>query len=238
MMQKGSKCKCKLAPADDPFNTNDMQQDFDDVSMNSSQDHNIDQQLMAKRKKKEAYQEYCSSFCKRIGPKDQRRIILECLKIDTNNVNEIAIDLNTECPPLENVPIQTVRVKCSANKLKRYIIDAKWWSKWCDYTNFDQNDLIINQLKETEGDRDQLEQSMQLNNFMMSKRFESTQLYQKPGRIENECLLTDRTINSEEVDPHNPSFRSLRENLLHHFDFEALSPCVWMHLYSWYSADT
>lgn len=38
---------------------------------------------------------------------------------------------------------QTFKVKCSADKMKRYIIDAKWWSKWCDYCNFDQNDLII-----------------------------------------------------------------------------------------------
>lgn len=130
-------------------------------------------------------------------------------------------------------------IKCSANKLKRYIIDAKWWAKWCDYTNFDQNDLIYNQLRETEGDHNlNMSQSINFNNFMLSKRFESTQLYQKPPRIDNECLLADRAMFPDDLDPHNPSFRNLRDNLVQHYDFEALSPSIWMHLYSWYSADT
>lgn len=32
--------------------------------------------------------------------------------------------------------------------------------------------------------------------------------------------------------------RGLRENLFEHYDFEALYPSIWLHLYSWYSADT
>ena len=32
--------------------------------------------------------------------------------------------------------------------------------------------------------------------------------------------------------------RGLRENLFEHYDFEALYSSIWMHLYSWYSADT
>jgi hypothetical protein len=31
--------------------------------------------------------------------------------------------------------------------------------------------------------------------------------------------------------------RGLRENIFEHYDFEALYPNVWSHLYSWYSAD-
>ena len=34
------------------------------------------------------------------------------------------------------------------------------------------------------------------------------------------------------------SMRSLRENLFEHYDFEALYPSIWTHLYSWYSSDT
>jgi hypothetical protein len=30
---------------------------------------------------------------------------------------------------------------------------------------------------------------------------------------------------------------NLKENIVEHFDFEAVSPCVWKYLYSWYSAD-
>ena len=29
----------------------------------------------------------------------------------------------------------------------------------------------------------------------------------------------------------------LKENLIEHFDYEAVTPEVWRHLYSWYSAD-
>jgi hypothetical protein len=32
--------------------------------------------------------------------------------------------------------------------------------------------------------------------------------------------------------------RNLREDLIEHYDFEALYPSIWTHLYSWYSADT
>jgi hypothetical protein len=32
----------------------------------------------------------------------------------------------------------------------------------------------------------------QIGNYLSTKRFESTQLYVKPGRIENESLLADR----------------------------------------------
>jgi DUSP domain len=30
---------------------------------------------------------------------------------------------------------------------------------------------------------------------------------------------------------------NLKENLVEHFDFEAVSPAVWKYIYSWYSAD-
>jgi len=30
---------------------------------------------------------------------------------------------------------------------------------------------------------------------------------------------------------------NLKENLIEHFDFEAVSPAVWKYLYSWYSSD-
>jgi hypothetical protein len=30
---------------------------------------------------------------------------------------------------------------------RKFIIDAKWWSKWCDYTSFDVNDHKANFIK-------------------------------------------------------------------------------------------
>eukprot|EP00347_Sterkiella_histriomuscorum_P022613 403337823 len=49
--------------------------------------------------------------------------------------------------------------------------------------------------------------------------------YEKPGMIINKLLLRDgRSMN-------------LKENIIEHHDFEAVSVNVWRHLYSWYSSD-
>ena len=184
MSQKGSKCKCEITN-DSIFTANE---NFDEISMNSSQDHSIDRQLQGKPKSKIKTQ-FCGTFCKKIGPKDQRKIILECLRVDMNNIESGTVLIGTEstATPME------VQVKCSINKLKRYIIDAKWWAKWCDFSNFDQNDLILKGLEPRENDINPLAASVNLKNYLSSKRFESTQLYQKPGRIENESLLAERS---------------------------------------------
>jgi hypothetical protein len=41
MLQKGSKCKCKQTDPEDIFTKNEKG-DFEEISMNSSQDHSID----------------------------------------------------------------------------------------------------------------------------------------------------------------------------------------------------
>lgn len=55
------------------------------------------------------------------------------------------------------------------------------------------------------------------------------QLYEKPKRIENMDLLDQMVPKGQR--------QRLKPNLIEHFDFESLYPCVWKHLYSWYSAD-
>ena len=93
-------------------------------------------------------------------------------------------------------------------KRKRYLVEARWWSQWCDYTNFDSAQLS------------HLEQEL----FDSHRRSESSGLcYQKPGRICNEGLLE--------------AGGALRANLVEHFDFEAVPPQLWLYLYSWYSSD-
>lgn len=52
--------------------------------------------------------------------------------------------LNTDSNDKKNNQPQEVEIKASANKLKRYIVDAKWWAKWCDYCNFDHDDILLN----------------------------------------------------------------------------------------------
>ena len=53
--------------------------------------------------------------------------------------------------------------------------------------------------------------------------------YEKPTRILNDGLLEEQKSKGYPVE--------LCENLIEHFDFEALLPCIWKHFYSWYSAD-
>lgn len=53
----------------------------------------------------------------------------------------------------------------------------------------------------------------------------SKNLYARPQVVNNSGLLKDgRSMN-------------LKENIIEHFDFEAVSPSVWKYIYSWYSAD-
>jgi len=72
------------------------------------------------------------------------------------------------------------------------LIDAKWWSKWCDYCNFDQNDILLYQLAlQSKGENEEPNYLSTLSN----RRFESNHLnnmYHRPGRIENESLLQHR----------------------------------------------
>ena len=57
----------------------------------------------------------------------------------------------------------------------------------------------------------------------------SQKLYEKPQRIINIGLLDPFIAKGQK--------QRLKSNLIEHFDFEALYPSVWKHLYSWYSAD-
>ena len=57
---------------------------------------------------------------------------------------------------------------------------------------------------------------------------EQSQLfYERPGSIENQNLL------ETEVNYRN----ELKNTIVEHFDYEVVPPTVWLHLYSWYSAD-
>lgn len=77
---------------------------------------------------------------------------MECLRIEVNEIEEGKVTLfKGQGHEIE----QTFLIKSSFNKLQRYIIDAKWWAKWCDYTNFDQNDILLEHLdfnKKEQGD--------------------------------------------------------------------------------------
>ena len=142
---------------------------------------------------------------------------------------------------------------------KRYLINQKWWSQWCDYVNFDakislDNSCDINLLpkqslndspetgeqlakhnrKENQNshDWDELDTSREGKSIPPADSEDSndvSQLYEKPPRIINIHLLDPFIAKGQK--------QRLKSNLIEHFDFEALYPSVWKHFYSWYSAD-
>lgn len=82
---------------------------------------------------------YCSTFCKRMGPREQNAIVRECMRIEMQSVNQgggVTINPGTS-------DAQYFEIRPSVNKLKRYLIEAKWWAAWCDYSNFDQSQMLI-----------------------------------------------------------------------------------------------
>ena len=152
-----------------------------------------------------------------MGPREQSAIILECMRIEMQATNQGGgVTINAGTPDAQHFEIRP-----SVNKLKRYLVEAQWWAAWCDYSNFDQKQLYMDQLKNT------------LSPRQTNRRYDST-AYVRPTRIENEGLLEQRGSSEAQASP----MRRLRANLVEHYDFEAVFPTVWAHLYSWYSADT
>jgi len=139
---------------------------------------------------------------------------------------------------------------------KRYLINQKWWTQWCDFVNFDSKTSLDNscdinllpkkQAKPAKYDRAVLQEGEPYNSrgWFDSQQSElaeglsadsaafdevTPQLYERPARICNVDLL----------ERHVPKGmrQRLKANLIEHFDFTSLYPSVWKHLYSWYSAD-
>lgn len=87
MLKKGIKCKCE--DKDQPFYSNEEDDKFEDISMDSDYGYkNLLSQTKAENQKR-----YCGTYCRNIGPEYQRKIILECLKIEMNNLEEGKVTL-------------------------------------------------------------------------------------------------------------------------------------------------
>ena len=84
----------------------------------------------------------CGPYCKNLYPSEQKKIILETLKREL----QIANTSFTAGSKKSSTPIKGNSNK-NDPKFKRYLLDAKWWRKWCDYTNFDSSllSLTVNQ---------------------------------------------------------------------------------------------
>lgn len=93
------------------------------------------------------------------------------------------------------------------------MLDANWWRKWCDYTNFDSSLLSLSPNQADLLD-DLLSPSVTVKDS--HRRYDSSALYSKPGRITNEGLIDKSTVKGNS--------QKLRDNLIEHFDFEVLFP--------------
>ena len=148
---------------------------------------------------------------------------------------------------------------------KKFIIDATWWRTWCDYVNFTP-ETDTPQIREDISYRDELCQDTEedeeydpfkdvnygSSGFQRQHKklklslqeqismatidlalegesgIEESQLfYERPGKIVNTSLLDSKFVNRN----------WLKRTLVEHFDYEVVCQKVWLHLYSWYSAD-
>jgi len=51
----------------------------------------------------ETNQTYCGTYCRNIGPEDQRKIILECLRIEINNKESGKVRLTKQTGDMETL---------------------------------------------------------------------------------------------------------------------------------------
>jgi hypothetical protein len=92
---------------------------------------------------------------------------------------------------------------------KKFLINASWWRKWCDYVNLKCSEEALDLSRASVGD------------YRFSE--EQVTFYDKPSKINNRRLLD---IND-----------GLCRNLVEHFDYVVIDKSVWLHLSSWYQFD-
>ena len=165
----------------------------------------------------------CSSYCKHLTAQQQRKVILRLIRHEQNK-----------------------QMFSGQWEPKRYLINQKWWSQWCDYVNFDSkialdNSCDVNLLPKQKSEAvDGAYNSRgwfdSQNSHSIVSQTESNnaedvaqQLYERPPRITNIVLLDQFVPKGQR--------QRLKQNLIERYDFESLYPSIWKHFYSWYSAD-
>jgi hypothetical protein len=69
----------------------------------------------------------CSHYCAFLRPSQQRRIIQKAMRLDCQR-------LELEGMVVENQFVNQANLGLVGEK--KYVIEASWWRKWCDYVNF------------------------------------------------------------------------------------------------------
>jgi hypothetical protein len=65
-----------------------------------------------------------------LRPSQQRRIIVKAMRLDCKR-------LEAEGLMVENPFVNSANLGLVGDK--KYVIEASWWRKWCDYVNFTQD---------------------------------------------------------------------------------------------------
>ena len=210
MEMKGSKCTCL------------PQYNYGALKSQSGLSQAQSQAVLNKSANNALLGDNCGTYCKRLGPRQQRRIIADLIAKE-----------------------QLKQQQSQQWEPKRYLINQKWWSQWCDYVNFDtkialDNSCDINLLpKQSEPnspsskqdqhnsakrlishDWNELDTSKEAKHFADDESEDSNdvsqQLYEKPPRIVNIHLLDPFIAKGQK--------QRLKSNLIEHFDFESLHP--------------
>ena len=66
-------------------------------------------------------QQICSTYCKYLTPKQQKKVILQLIKKEQHR-----------------------QMVTGQWEPKRYLINQKWWTQWCDFVNFDSKTQLDN----------------------------------------------------------------------------------------------
>ena len=96
---------------------------------------------------------------------------------------------------------------------KKFLISSQWWRSWCQYVNFDKEE------EESSG-----------SNTNRHDQPGAKSAYPRPGIITNHVLQNSHLDQGKIV-------KSLKPDLLEHFDYEALPSKIYNVLKSWYGCD-
>ena len=103
---------------------------------------------------------------------------------------------------------------------KKFLINAKWWRSWKEYVNFDSQD-----------DSFSFYTFITLVNFLDMGTMEG---YPRPNKIINKSLVKYEVVDDLDM---LPGELELKDNLLEHHDYEAVSQKVFELLAEWYGCD-
>ena len=140
----------------------------------------------------------------KISPEKQREIVMGVLRESW--------ELNPLEAPTDGRSLLSSNLGAAGDT--RFLVNAKWWNKWCDFVNFESVGDYLTQKR-------QGGLTGRVGEDMSDKLFPSA-FYGNPGKIFNACLLENGRV---------------KQNLVEFIDFVSLPEGAWRYLQEWYGAD-